>query len=137
MLIIIILLFCWGGGKTQLIILKLAVFVRPGGLMLSVCWCWQWWGLRTLRSQISDFSVWFSLGTRAMTSQHQCWINDCTEISINNTRKAKRHIEFHRNSKRSNSGFGNFTGLMFEEGLKTFYHCIFWWIKTIINCQQC
>ena len=26
--------------------------------------------LRTLGSQISDFSVWFSLGTRAMTSQH-------------------------------------------------------------------
>ena len=64
-----------------------------------------------------------------MTSQHQCWINDSTEISINNTRKAKRHIEFHRNSKRSNSGSGTIPGLMFEEGLKTFYHCIFYLMK--------
>ena len=72
-----------------------------------------------------------------MTSQHQCWINDCTEISINNTRKAKRHIEFHRNSKRSNSGSGTFPGLMFEEGLKTFYHCILYLIIIVVVYFQC
>ena len=97
--------------------------------MSSVCLVLTVGRLRTLRSQISDFSVWFSLGTRAMTSQHQCWINDSTEISINNTRKAKRHIEFHRNSKRSNSGPGTFPGSMFEEGLKTVHHCLFYLIK--------